>query len=196
MLVAQNLPKIQLIKPKSLHPERDLEFSYKPLETSDATTLFFALKRNKDHIATHFSWAEEIDNQGMYVGQRYVEMLLRETEKDHFLFFLGHNTFVGQGTLSPIGGVPEHRQIALWVDEKWINKGLGTRIAATLEHIAFEEHGYQVLFYTHDENNLASERIAFKQGFEPHCVFKSEDIARSDSGNWKCWAKDNPIFSS
>lgn len=192
MLAVGNLPRIQIIKPKPLCPEKELEFSCKPLTESDATTLYFALKRNKNHIAKHFTWAEEIDNQGMYVGQRYVEMLLRDDDKDHYLFFLGGNTFVGQGTLSPIGGVPEHRQIALWVDEKWINKGLGTRIAATLEYIAFEKHGYHVLFYTHDENNQASQKIAVKRGFEPHCEFRSDVLARSDSGNWNCWAKDNP----
>lgn len=193
MLVATNLSKFQLIKSSPKHPEKELDLVCRRMNQNDVAIMYLALKRNAEHMSTHFSWAEGIETMGLLTAQNVVRAMLAD-DKDHYLFFLGGEIFVGQGTLSPIGEVPEHRQIALWVDKKWINKGLGTRIAATLESIAFKQHGYQVLYYTHDENNSASEQIAQKLKFEPHCNFDSGKRARLDSGKWKCWAKENPIF--
>lgn len=193
MLVAQNLSKFQLIKSPHRNPEKELPLVCRRMNQNDVATMFFALKRNSEHISNHFWWADGIENLGMFTAQNLVQAML-DDDKDHYLFYLGDDIFVGQGTLSPIGGVAEHRQIALWVDEKWINRGLGTRIAATLEKIAFEQDGYRQLYYTHDKNNLASETVAIKLGFEQHCLFESDKLARKDSGYWKCWVKDNPHY--
>lgn len=194
MLVAQNLSRFQLIKSPPKHPEKELDLVCRRMNQKDLATMYFALKRNSEHISTHFWWAEGIEKMGMFTAQNLVRTML-DDDKDHYLFFLGNDIFVGQGTLSPIGGVSEHRQIALWVDEKWINKGIGTRIAATLEKIAFEVQNYKVLFYTHDQNNQASARIAEKLHFARHCKFEeTEHLARNDSGIWLCLSKDNQNY--
>jgi RimJ/RimL family protein N-acetyltransferase len=72
--------------------------------------------------------------------------------------------------------------------------GIGKRITMALEEIAFDEYGYQALFYGFDSNNLASAQIAESCLFFPHCRQEIESRTLHNSGLWDCRYKLNPRY--
>ena len=97
--------------------------------------------------------------------------------------------------LVPIGDRPEHAQVILWVEEKYTGQGIGKRITKTLEDIAFQQFGFEALFYRFDKNNTASGKIATSLWYFPHCEVEVESPTIENSGVWSCRFKLNPLLT-
>jgi RimJ/RimL family protein N-acetyltransferase len=94
--------------------------------------------------------------------------------------------------LAPVDD-PGAVQIALWVAKGFEGKGIGTRIAATMEQYAFEVFGYSRLYYQHDALNESSKRLPQKLGYRFSHTFEEDITAEDETGFWMSWVKDRPI---
>ena len=74
------------------------------------------------------------------------------------------------GSIAPfdITKNPLDVQLFIWVGSPYQNKGIGTRIVATLEWYVFEVWGFPRLFYFHELTNRASERLSKKSGYQKY----------------------------
>lgn len=191
MLISKGIQKFSITGFHSGLADVDAPVEYRKLTTSDAMVMFLALKSNSEHLAPFIPWGERAAGYNFGTIQRYCLFHQEDSESDHFIFF-SNGQFIGQGSLTPIGGVELHRQIILWVDQRVRGQGYAAKIVKTLEKIAFSENRWSVLFYTHDVANVASRRVAEKSGFELHCSFVQPPKATEETGRYLCWAKDNP----
>jgi RimJ/RimL family protein N-acetyltransferase len=194
MFIAKGFQNISITGFHSGRANADAPVVYKKLTTADSMIMFFALRSNSEHLAPFFPWGESASQYDFATVQRYCVVHQDDPKSDHYIFY-SNGQFIGQGSLSPIGGVDLHRQVVLWVDKRVRGKGFASKIVKKLEAIAFQELGTSVLFYTHDVANVASQRVAEKCDFEPHCSFEQEPKAIGETGKYLCWAKDNPLAS-
>jgi RimJ/RimL family protein N-acetyltransferase len=187
--------KVQLLILPQQIPFTQRAFTYRELHENDVSMMFIALTRNAKHIAKHLDWVGDLESIGYQGARNLINTFLLDPERHHYLFFLG-GKFVGHGLLAPVGEIPEHTQVILWVEEKYTGMGIGKRITKALEEIAFDEYGYEALFYGFDSNNLASAQIAESLLFFPHCERQIEPLTRDNSGLWRCSVKLNPQYVS
>jgi RimJ/RimL family protein N-acetyltransferase len=187
--------KVQLLILPQQIPFTQRAFTYRELHENDVSMMFIALTRNAKHIAKHLDWVGDLESIGYQGARNLINTFLLDPERHHYLFFLG-GKFVGHGLLAPVGEIPEHTQVILWVVEKCTGMGIGKRITKVLEEIAFDEYGYEALFYGFDSNNLASAEIAKSLQFFPHCQREIEARTPHNSGVWDCRYKENPRLVS
>jgi RimJ/RimL family protein N-acetyltransferase len=191
MLISKGIQKLSITGFHSGLADVDAPVEYRKLTTSDAMVMFLALKSNSEHLAPFIPWGERAAGYNFGTVQRYCLFHQEDSESDHYIFF-SNGQFIGQGSLTPIGGVERHRQIILWVDQRVRGQGYASKIVQALEEIVFADTRYSVLFYTHDIANAASRRVAEKSGFELHCGFTQPPKGTEETGRYLCWAKDNP----
>jgi RimJ/RimL family protein N-acetyltransferase len=192
-MVEKHLAKFQIpILPQQI-PFSRRPFTYRQLTEDDIAMMYIAFHRNGKHIAKHLEWVGDLENISYQGAKNLIESFLTDPERHHYLFFMG-GKFVGHGLLAPVGEISEHTQIILWVEEKYTGMGIGKRITMALEEIAFDEYGYQALFYGFDSNNLASAQIAESCLFFPHCRQEIESRTLHNSGLWDCRYKLNPRY--
>jgi len=192
-MVEKHLAKFQLpILPQQI-PFSRRPFTFRKLTEDDIAMMYIAFHRNGKHIAKHLEWVGDLENISYQGAKNLIESFLLDPERQHYLFFVG-GKFVGHGMLVPIGERPEHTQVILWVEEKYTGQGIGKRITRTLEAIAFEEFGFEALFYRFDRNNHASRKIAEDLLFFPHCEQRVESPTLDNSGVWSCRLKLNPSY--
>ena len=192
-MVEKHSAKFQLpILPQQI-PFTRRPFTYRQLTEDDIAMMYIAFHRNGKHIAKHLEWVGDLENISYQGARNLIKSFLLDPERQHYLFFVG-GRFVGHGMLVPIGERPEHTQIILWVEEKYTGMGLGKRITEALEEIAFDEYGYEALFYGFDSNNLASAGIAESLLFFPHCQREVGPPTLHNSGLWDCRYKFNPQY--
>jgi ribosomal protein S18 acetylase RimI-like enzyme len=192
-MIINTSSEFQLLKLPHQIPLANRPFTYRQLNENDVAMMYIALSRNGKHIGKHLEWVGDLEGISYHRAKELVTNFLLDPEREHYLFFLGQK-FVGHGILVPIGDRPEHTQVILWVDEKFTGQGIGKRITRTLESIAFEEFGFEALFYRFDKNNYASGRIAEDLLFFPHCEQKVESPTLDNSGVWNCRFKLNPSY--
>lgn len=173
------------------HPGFDYPLQYRWVKKSDALALSKVIKNSKDHLKGFISWAKFAGNWNFRNITRFVNDLVDcEPPYMHLVFTLG-NQIVGMGSLAPAGD-SRSVQIALWVAENFDGKGIGTRIALTMEQYAFEVFGYEHLYYQHDALNESSKRLPQKLGFRFSHTFDDSINALDESGFWMSWVKDRP----
>jgi RimJ/RimL family protein N-acetyltransferase len=192
-MVEKHLSKFQIpILPQQI-PFNRRPFTFRQLAEDDITMMYIAFHRNGKHIAKHLEWVGDLENISYQGAKNLIKSFLTDPERQHYLFFVG-GKFVGHGLLAPVGEIPEHTQIILWVEEKYTGMGIGKRISKTLEELAFDKYGYEALFYGFDSNNLASAQIAESLLFFPHCQREIEERSLHNSGLWDCRYKLNPHY--
>jgi RimJ/RimL family protein N-acetyltransferase len=187
--------KFQLLRLPHQIPLANRPFTYRQLNEDDVAMMYIALSRNGKHIAKHLEWVGDLEGMSYSRAKELVTNFLLDPERYHYLFFLG-GRFVGHGILVPIGDRPEHTQVILWVDERFTGQGIGKRITKTLEEIAFQQFGFEAIFYRFDKNNVASGKIAKRLLYFPHCEFEIDSPTKANSGVWSCRFKLNPSFQS
>ena len=165
---------------------------YRWIQPTDTLQLSRVIKQSKDHLKGYINWARSSGGWNFKTVQNFVnDMVNCEPPRMHLGFFLGKQ-LVGIGSLAPVDD-PGAVQIALWTAKGFEGKGIGTRIAATMEQYAFEIFGYSRLYYQCDANNESSKRLPQKLGYRFSHTFDQEITAEDETGFWMSWVKDRPI---
>ena len=161
------------------------------IKQEHALPLSHVIRNSYKNLSGYISWAQYANRWNFHqVNQFVTEHINAEFPRFHRLFWIG-DRIVGMGSLAPMDS-PDSIQIALWVANGYHGKGIGTRIAATMQWYAFEVFGYSYLYYQHDATNESSKRLPSKLGFRFSHTFDEDITATSESGFWFSWVKERP----
>lgn len=173
------------------HPGFDYPLMHRWIKKSDTLEMARVIRSSAHHLKGFISWAKYANTWDFKQIQRFVnDHADPEPPRMHLVFLLGKR-IVGMGSLAPMDKMNEV-QIALWVAEGFHGKGIGTRIARTMEMYAFEVWGYSKLYYQCDASNEQSKRLPQKLGFRYSHTFNEEITAQNESGFWFSFVKEPP----
>lgn len=173
------------------HPGFDYPLMHRWIKKSDTLEMARVIRSSAHHLKGFISWAKYANTWDFKQIQRFVnDHADPEPPRMHLVFLLGKR-IVGMGSLAPMDKINEV-QISLWVAEGFHGKGIGTRIARTMEMYAFEVWGYSKLYYQCDASNEQSKRLPQKLGFRYSHTFNEEITAQNESGFWFSFVKERP----
>jgi ribosomal-protein-serine acetyltransferase len=173
------------------HPGFDYPLMHRWIKKSDTLEMARVIRSSAHHLKGFISWAKYANTWDFKQIQRFVnDHADPEPPRMHLVFLLGKR-IVGMGSLAPMDKMNEV-QISLWVAEGFHGKGIGTRIARTMEMYAFEVWGYSKLYYQCDASNEQSKRLPQKLGFRYSHTFNEEITAQNESGFWFSFVKERP----
>ena len=180
----------------SLKPHRNTGeiLEAKRLRPENARQLQKALSYGTEHIAGYFAWAENAKGWDTKRCLFWIQKIIREKlPTEHYALFHGEE-LVGIGSLRPHGNI-RSVQMAYWVSKKYIQQGIGKSIAKTMENLAILYRPYQFIFIDHDSSNRSSGTIPQKLEYKFVGTFESDIHAKSETGYWYSWVKENPRYS-
>lgn len=173
------------------HPGFDYPLMHRWIKKSDTLEMARVIRSSAHHLKGFISWAKYANTWDFKQIQRFVnDHADPEPPRMHLVFLLGKR-IVGMGSLAPMDKMNEV-QISLWVAEGFHGKGIGTRIARTMEMYAFEVWGYSKLYYQCDASNEQSKRLPQKLGFRYSHTFNEDITAQNESGFWFSFVKERP----
>lgn len=173
------------------HPGFDYPLMHRWIKKSDTLEMARVIRSSAHHLKGFISWAKYANTWDFKQIQRFVnDHADPEPPRMHLVFLLGKR-IVGMGSLAPMDKMNEV-QISLWVAEGFHGKGIGTRIARTMEMYAFEVWGYSKLYYQCDASNEQSKKLPQKLGFRYSHTFNEEITAQNESGYWFSFVKERP----
>lgn len=173
------------------HPGFDYPLMHRWIKKSDTLEMARVIRSSTHHLKGFISWAKYANTWDFKQIQRFVnDHADPEPPRMHLVFLLGKR-IVGMGSLAPMDKMNEV-QISLWVAEGFHGKGIGTRIARTMEMYAFEVWGYSKLYYQCDASNEQSKRLPQKLGFRYSHTFNEGITAQNESGFWFSFVKERP----
>jgi RimJ/RimL family protein N-acetyltransferase len=173
------------------HPGFNYPLMHRWIKKSDTLEMARVIRRSAHHLKGFINWAQYAPTWDFKQIQKFVnDHADPEPPRMHLVFLLGKQ-IVGMGSLAPMENIDEI-QISLWVAEGFHSRGIGSRIAATMEMYAFEVWGYSKLYYQCDANNEQSKRLPQKLGFRYSHTFSDKISAQNESGFWFSFVKDRP----
>ena len=180
----------------SLKPHRNTGeiLEAKRLRPENARQLQKALSYGTEHIAGYFAWAENAKGWDTKRCLCWIQKIIKDKlPTEHYAFFLG-DELVGIGSLRPHGHI-RSVQMAYWVSKKYTQQGIGRSIAKTMENLAILHRPYQYIFIDHDSSNRSSGKIPQKLDYRFVGTFETDIHAKSETGYWYSWVKENPRYS-
>jgi ribosomal-protein-alanine N-acetyltransferase len=133
----------------------------RPITAGDAGELAALLIENRAFLAPF----EPPRNERFYTVEGQLERLEREDK--HVFAILDDERIAGTATLSNVARGPlQSANLGYWVAERANGRGLATKAVAELIPVAFGELGLHRLEAGTLTDNLASQRVLEKNGFE------------------------------
>jgi [ribosomal protein S5]-alanine N-acetyltransferase len=133
----------------------------RPLTADDAGELAALVIENRTFLAPY----EPPRNERFYTVEGQLERLEREDK--HVFAILDDERIAGTATLSNVVRGPlQSANLGYWVAERANGRGLATKAVAELIPVAFGELGLHRLEAGTLTDNLASQRVLEKNGFE------------------------------
>lgn len=173
------------------HPGFSHPLMHRHIKKNDTLEMARLIRSSGGALKGFIGWAKYSHKWDFKQIQRFVnEHADPEPPRMHLVFLIGKK-IVGMGSLAPMGQM-DHIQISLWVGAEYQGKGIGTRIARTMEMYAFEVWGYSKLFYQCDASNERSKQLPQKLGFKYSHTFEDRIRAEDESGYWFSFVKDRP----
>ena len=114
------------------------------------------------------------------------------TNADGYEYFgaFFRNQLVGMTSVCP-ASTEFGAQLIYWVDQKYINFGIATKMVSEISEIQFRKGYWNIESHT-DRSNLGSQRIMEKCGFVIVDRYKAELHGSKSTGNMIAWIKYNP----
>lgn len=87
-------------------------------------------------------------------------------------------------------------QICYYVDKRMAGRGIASEVLETLVQKAFQLKGFEAVELHIDKDNLASQKVAQRVGFESVQEYKCARSGKKGSGQMQLWVKINPSSTS
>lgn len=171
-----------------------LEFHH--LSMSDVLPLTRAVQKNQKHMDTYLPLFSKGDPKSLLSVQKWVMGMLKEQFPSQHFVFTYKGKLCGLASTLPISDDPTEIQFRYLVFEGFTGKGLGTRIAYTLEIYAFTIWGFNRIFIEMDSSNRASMGIAQKLGYRLVGTMDHDINGTKETGFWYSFVKERPAQTS
>jgi RimJ/RimL family protein N-acetyltransferase len=144
-------------------------YTLRLLSVPDTTIFFDLIDRNRPRLEAFFSGTVARTRSLKDTGE-YVDEIMKKIAKKIYLPYLlvnsDDNAIAGFIDLKNIDWNIPKGELGYFMDEKYSNKGLGTRMLKTFSNYCFDHYGFQKLFLRTHESNHSARKIAENCGFE------------------------------
>lgn len=165
-----------------------LEFHY--LSLKDTLPLTKAMQKSQKHLESYLPFFDKKEGKTVPKIQRWIaSMLQQQFPSMHFIFTLD-GEICGFASTLPMSTDPREVQLRYIVFEGYQGKGLATRMAATLEIMAFQVWGHERVFIEMDSQNRGSVKVAEKLGYSFKATKDMPKLGSDGSGFWYSYVKD------
>ena len=165
-----------------------LEFHH--LSLIDTLSLTKAMQKSQKHLDSYLPFFDKKEGKTVPKIQRWISSMLNEQfPAMHFVFTLSGKV-CGFGSTLAISADPREVQLRYLVFDGYQGRGLATRIAATLELMAFQVWGYDRVFIEMDSHNRASIKVAEKLGYRFRKTKEMPLFGSQGSGFWYSYSKE------
>jgi RimJ/RimL family protein N-acetyltransferase len=174
------------------HPNHNGGLEFHHLSVKDTLPLTKAMQKNQKHLDAYLPVFGRHQTKGVLEVQTWIRgMLAEEFPSQHFVFkYKGR--LCGFASTLPISADPREVQLRYMVFEGFTGKGIGTRIAHTLELYAFYVWGYHRIFIEMDSANAASMRVAQKLDYTFKGTKEYDKVGTKGTGFWYSYEKERP----
>ena len=152
-------------------------YSLRILTHSDAELFFNLVERNRPRLEAFFSntvaRTKTLDDTRDYVKE-IAKKIKNKIYLPHFLINEDNDFVTGFIDLKNIDWNIPRGELGYFIDEKYLNQGIGTKMLQAFGDFCFEHHGFQKLFLRTHETNYSARKIA------EHCGFEIEGKLRRD----------------
>ena len=152
------------------------EFTIRAYTPGDGPALQVATVSSYEHLHPWLEWA---------VPDQTVEQAEALCRRFHANYLLNDNFVLGVWIGDELAGgtgfhlnwgplVRRNAEIGMWIRGSYAGQGLGTRVLRALLGWGFEEWGWERLIWRCDTRNIASARVAEKNGLTHEGTFRSD----------------------
>ena len=131
---------------------------------SDAPEIFSLIEANREHLSQHGDTTAE-----KYPDLASVEASIVPVEQASKLRFAirdGNVALVGTVNLSPQTNKPNQMEIGYYIGQDYVGRGYATEAVCILCDWAFKERGLSRIVANTHPDNIASQKVLEKAGFE------------------------------
>lgn len=152
-------------------------YTLKQLEASDAKALYEMMKRNKERLVDYFrvsvGAAETIGSTKNYIMQKAEEA----RNKEAYTFMVRNDdnkALVGTLFIKNIDWRIPKAEMAYYIDKDYEGKGVTTKALKAVISYAFNTLNINKLFIRAAKDNVASQRVALKNGFVLEGILRND----------------------
>lgn len=157
----------------------DEKISLQFLLNKDAQEFFNLMEKNKDYLIKFMPRIAETDsiNKTRIVIENFLLQFAKNNGFKTGIFYDG--TLVGICGFKYIDWNNKNTEVMNWIDSDYSGKGICTKCLGKLTEIAFDEYKLKKVKYNVSSENIASIKIAKKNGYklEGRCI--SEELLKS-----------------
>ena len=154
---ARTTPPIEIKEPKG-------KITLKQFALSDAKEIFELIDRNREHLS---QFSDETAQK--YPTLESVIDSIQNPKNPKRLRFTIRNkngVFMGSINLTPDEGDPQKGEIGFYMGSEFQSKGYATEATRILSNFALRDLGYQTLYAAVHPDNVASQRVLVKVGYQ------------------------------
>ncbi|WP_052597957.1 GNAT family N-acetyltransferase [Aureispira sp. CCB-QB1] len=153
--------------------ERLLLRAYQP---TDASRVYNFILNNQEQFQQYFSLLLELDNLEKCTEfiQNQIHAIEDKTKLVYGIFDSVQDIYLGQIFLRDIEWIVPKGQIGYFIDKNWQGKGIATEALKVFSQHCFDVWGLEKLYLRTGLENIASQKVALKAGFELEGTLKSD----------------------
>lgn len=164
---------VRILQSMALTTERLLLRAY---QLSDATNLYQLITNNREHFQQYFPTMLQLDNLEKCVQfvQEQIEGIRNKSKVAYGIYDRPTDTYLGHIFLKDIEWIVPKGQIGYFIDQHWQGKGLTTEALIAFAQHCFDFWGLEKLYLRTALENIASQKVALKAGFELEGIIRSD----------------------
>ncbi|MBL4650517.1 MAG: GNAT family N-acetyltransferase [Aureispira sp.] len=145
-------------------------------QLSDAANLYHILQNNQAHFEEYFPIMLELDDLEKCTQfiQEQIDGIQSKSKLAYGIYDLETGTYLGHIFLNDIEWVVPKGQIGYFIAKDWQGKGLITEALQAFSQHCFDIWALEKLYLRTALNNIGSQRVALKAGFELEGVIRSD----------------------
>lgn len=134
------------------------------LQTEDAERMFSLTDKDREYLSEFLPWPESTKTVADSRG--FIELMLqrRRDNKEYGYGIKYDRALVGHISLMHLND-DKRPEIGYWIASEYSGKGITTKAAAALTHLALSEMGIPLLIIRAEPDNVGSNRVAEKIGY-------------------------------
>jgi len=157
----------------------------------DAPHHMKACRNSRDYLEHHLCWGETAITWGQNSHEVFLKGMaeMPGTLGNYVVYYKTRFAGMFQHSISDDG---EAAQICFWVPKQMSGNGIATTVTGMLTDKSFEVYGLNQVSLHVDKANVASSKVAERNGYEARREYFDEPYGTKDSGWLVEWIKYNP----
>jgi RimJ/RimL family protein N-acetyltransferase len=152
-------------------------FSLVGIDSVSADVFYNLIHKNKEYIQKGFAGTVKRCQSQEQATQLFSEWNLEEQEKRNFTFFIKEEitgAIIGLLNVKNIDYSVRKCEIGYFISEKYSGKGIVSKCTQKIISYCFEDLNMNKIFLRAAPENIASQKVALKNGFQQEGILRQE----------------------